>query len=140
MALTRLTHEPLPPLASEPGPDDSGAELIFHGYVRGQEGGTPIRALYYEAYEEMAAKELERVAQEALARFPIAALRCWHRIGEVPVGAPSLRIVIRSKHRAEALEAMAWFIDQLKQHVPIYKWAVDARGHRRPCGEPGAAP
>ena len=33
-------------------------------------------------------------------------------------------MVIWSKHRREGLEAMDWFISELKKHVPIWKWAI----------------
>ena len=138
MARTWIGKGPLPALLTEQAPSEAGAELVFHGLVRRLEEGTPIHALYYEHYEGMAEAELERVAQDTIARFPIDDLRCWHCIGEVPVGQAALRIVVWSKHRVEALDAMTWFITQLKDRVPIYKWAVDAAGKRQPCGDPVA--
>lgn len=136
MTRTWIVQGPLPALLAEQAPDEAGAELVFHGRVRGLEEGAPIRALYYEHYEGMAEAELERVAQDAVDRFPIDDLRCWHCSGEVPVGQPALRVIVWSKHRAEAFDAMTWFIAQLKDRVPIYKWAVDAQGNRHPCGKP----
>ena len=51
-----------------------------------------------------------------------------------------MRVTIRSTHRAEGLEAMAYFISALKKRVPIWKWAVTADGERFPSqhGELGA--
>lgn len=136
MTRTWIVQGPLPALLTEQAPNEAGAELVFHGLVRGLEDGTPIHALHYEHYEGMAEAELERVARDTIARFAIEDLRCWHCVGEVPVGQAALRIIVWSKHRVEALDAMTWFIAQLKERVPIYKWAVDAEGQRRPCGKP----
>ena len=128
MVETRLIDGPLPPLeetlaqldaGSGPAVNDSGAQLIFHGQVRGTEGGRPITALDYEAYDGMAQAELQAIARETADRYPIHQLLCLHRIGPVPVGAAALRVAVRSAHRAEALEAVAHFINLLKDRVPI---------------------
>jgi len=42
----------------------------------------------------------------------------------VAVGEVSFVLIVESAHRAEALAAMADFIDRLKQDVPIWKRAV----------------
>ena len=131
---TRIIDGPLPPLddAVVSGDGESGAELIFHGRVRATEDGRPIVALDYEAYGGMAEKELQAVAEETAAKFPLHVLHCLHRIGQVPVGDASLRVTIRAAHRAEAIQALAHFIDQLKDRVPIWKWGVTAEGERFP--------
>jgi molybdopterin synthase catalytic subunit len=131
-----LTREPLPRWETSDGPDGSGAEILFHGRVRGREGDREIIAIDYEAYEPMARLELERLAAEVLDRFPIAELSCSHRIGVVPVGEASLRVVLRSTHRAEAIEALAWFVRELKVRVPIWKWGLTAAGERFPSQTP----
>lgn len=139
MVETRIVDGPLPPieetlaqLDAASARDQSGAQLIFHGQVRGTEGGRSITALDYEAYDGMAQAELQAIAQETARRFPIHHLLCLHRIGLVPVGEASLRVAIRSAHRAEALQALAHFIDRLKDRVPIWKWGLTAEWERFP--------
>ncbi len=133
---THITDQPLPPLEADDSQQELGAELIFHGRVRGSEDGRAIVALEYERYEGLAEKELERVARDAAQRFPIDRLVCWHRVGRVEVGEASMRVVVWSCHRREGLQAMDWFISALKQRVPFWKWAVTADGERFPstCG------
>lgn len=114
------------PLPGEHDASGAGALLTFEGVVRPLENARPLRALRYEAYEPMASRELERLAAEAIARHGLLALAVHHSRGRVPVGHCSLRLVIRSAHRAEALAAAAEFIDRLKRDVPIWKrpeWA-----------------
>ena len=111
---------------------EKGAELIFNGRVRGTEHGKKIQMLEYEQYEEMAENELRIIAQETQNKFPIKDLLCRHRIGEVKVGETSLHVSVWSKHRKEGLEAMTFFIIELKKRVPIWKWAVLENGEKIP--------
>ncbi|MFQ6677105.1 MAG: molybdenum cofactor biosynthesis protein MoaE [Fidelibacterota bacterium] len=109
-----------------------GAELIFNGRVRATENDETITALEYEQYEGMAETELKQLAEEAVKKFPIHNLLCKHRVGRVNVGETSLHIVIWSKHRQEGIDAMSWFIVELKKRVPIWKWAIMEDGKRVP--------
>lgn len=109
-----------------------GAELIFNGRVRATEHGKKITALEYEQYEGMAEAELIQLAKDTCAKFPIHDLFCKHRIGKVDIGETSLHVVICSKHRQEGIDAMSWFIIELKKRVPIWKWAILEDGSRIP--------
>ena len=120
------------PFDSNDNQKEKGAELIFNGRVRGTEHGEKIKMLEYEQYEEMAEKELRSIAQETQNKFPIKDLLCRHRIGKVKVGETSLHVSIWSKHRKEGLEAMSFFIIELKKRVPIWKWAILENGEKIP--------
>ena len=100
--------------------------------MRATEHGENIIALEYEQYDGMAETELTQLANETCKKFPIHDLFCNHRIGKVSVGETSLHVVIWSKHRKEGLEAMIWFISELKKRVPIWKWAILEDGTRIP--------
>ena len=132
MVITRIIKNKIPALASHESHTRDGAELQFYGRVREMENGQPIVALDYEYYEGMAEKELQKLGEETMSRFAINQLDCIHRVGKIPVGEASLRVVIWSKHRVEALDAMAWFISQMKRDVPIWKNAVLKDGSRIP--------
>ena len=120
------------PFDSNDNQKEKGAELIFNGRVRGTENGKKIKMLEYEQYEYMAEKELRDIAQETQNKFRIKDLSCRHRIGEVKVGETSLHVSIWSKHRKEGLEAMSFFIIELKKRVPIWKWAILENGEKIP--------
>lgn len=116
---------PLPPApAPPPVGDETGALLVFEGLVRRSEDGRPLAALDYEAYEPMATRQLTELARLILSRHALLAIEVTHSRGRVPVGAPSLRVVITAAHRAEALAAMGEYIDLLKRDVPIWKKPV----------------
>ncbi len=134
MVVTELVAGPLPQLLEVKGLTETGAEVIFHGRVRDREQGQEIVALYYEAYVPLADTELRAIGEETVSRFSLLDLTCLHRIGEVPVGAVSLRVVARAPHRAGALEAVTWLVDRLKRRVPIWKWGLRSSGERFPSG------
>jgi molybdopterin synthase catalytic subunit len=117
-----LSLEELKP-AAVPFPEDgaTGAIVEFYGIVRGHEQDREIGALHYEAYEEMARKQFEKIIAELNALHPIHSIALTHRIGPVPVGQPSLHVRVRSAHRAEAFAFASRLIDRMKQDVPIWK-------------------
>lgn len=85
-------------------------------------------ALDYEAYQEMALKELTGLAADARSRFPIIKLAIMHRLGRVRVTEPSVIIAVSCPHRAESFEACRFLIDGLKAKVPIWKKEVWSDG------------
>jgi molybdopterin synthase catalytic subunit len=103
---------------------EAGAVVTFDGVVRALEGDRKIQALDYEVYEPMASRELGRLAADLLGSCGVLAIDAWHSRGRVQVGAVSFRLVVRSAHRKEALQAMDRFIDCMKRDVPIWKRAV----------------
>jgi len=132
MIKIEIINGPIEFFRNEDSRQNDGAELIFNGRVRVTENGENITALEYEQYEGMAKAELTQLAEETCKKFPIHDLFCKHRIGRVDVGETSLHVVIWSKHRKEGLEAMTWFISELKKRVPIWKWAILKDGMRIP--------
>ena len=102
-------------------PED-GAVSAFLGVVRDREDGRPIRAIHYQAYEAMAAKELAKIAAEARASWKVSVV-IFHRTGRVAVAEPSLIVAVRGKHRREAFEAVEFVVEQVKQRATI--WKVD---------------
>ena len=132
IVITEIISGPLPSLPSENSRTNDGAELVFNGRVREKEDGRKIIALDYEHYKGMAENELQILADNTVKKFKINDLFCYHRIGSVPVGQSSLHVSIWSKHRRESIDAMDFFIKELKKSVPIWKWAILTSGDRVP--------
>ncbi|MGA2584710.1 MAG: molybdenum cofactor biosynthesis protein MoaE [Tepidisphaeraceae bacterium] len=116
----RIVDGPVPPmdLWDVPG---AGAIISFAGNVRPTEHDQPIHGLEYEAYQPMAQRQIEIIARELIESHKLLGMRIEHSVGWVPVGQCSFRLEIAGRHRAEALSAMAEFIDRLKRDVPIWK-------------------
>ncbi len=121
---------PLPDCPAEPpaspGDGDAGASLCFEGLVRAREEGRQISGLEYEVYEPMAERELERLAEIAARVSGVLDVSVEHSRGCVPVGERAFRLRVAAVHRAEALRAVAEFIDGLKRDVPIWKKPIYA--------------
>ena len=101
-------------------PED-GATAAFEGIVRNHTRGRRTLYLDYEAYEDMALKQMDELAGRALAEFKIRDVAIVHRLGRLEIGETSVLIVVASAHRAAAFEACRWLIDTLKRTVPIWK-------------------
>jgi MoaE-MoaD fusion protein len=115
---------------------DDGAAVVFEGVVRNQTRRRKTLHLDYEAYEEMARKEMESLAAQALEKFAIRDVALVHRLGRLEIGETSVLIVVVSAHRAAAFEACRWLIDTLKRTVPIWKKEYFEDGAVWADGEP----
>jgi molybdopterin synthase catalytic subunit len=105
-------------VASDPA---CGAVVTFIGTVRDNNTGRQVRYLEYEAFEPLAIKAFERIAQEAAARWPDVRLAIHHRTGRVEIGEASVVIAVASPHRADAFAVSRYAIERLKQIAPIWK-------------------
>ncbi len=115
---------------------EDGAVLAFEGVVRNQTRGRKTMYLVYEAYEEMALAQLEKLAAEALEKFQARDVAIVHRLGRMEIGETSVLIAVASSHRAAAFEACRWLIDTLKRTVPIWKKEFFEDGAVWADGEP----
>lgn len=106
------------------GRNDVGAVVTFTGLCR-DEGGQ-LDALELEHYPGMAETELARIADEALARWPLGGLTVIHRHGRIETGQNIVLVVAASAHRQAAFEAASFLMDYLKSRAPFWK-----KEHRR---------
>lgn len=108
----------------------SGACVLFEGVVRDHHEGRAVERLEYEAYEEMAQRQLEAVAREVMADFAgreVFDIGIHHRIGPLTVGETSLLVAVSAAHRQDAFEAALRAVDRVKETVPVWKkeWGPD---------------
>jgi MoaE-MoaD fusion protein len=115
---------------------EDGAAVVFEGVVRNQTRGRKTLYLDYEAYEEMALRQMETLAEQALRQFQIRDLAIVHRLGRLQIGEISVLIVVASAHRSAAFDACHWLIDTLKRTVPIWKKEYFEDGAVWADGEP----
>jgi molybdopterin synthase catalytic subunit len=135
VALTRETIKAEKIVAASKCGED-GALVVFDGIVRNHSRGRRTLYLDYEAYEEMAARQMKELGRQALDRFSIRHVTIVHRLGRLEIGETSVLIVVASAHRTAAFEASRWLIDTLKQTVPIWKKETFADGAVWAPGEP----
>ncbi|HUO25343.1 MAG TPA: molybdenum cofactor biosynthesis protein MoaE [Candidatus Aquilonibacter sp.] len=115
---------------------EDGAAVMFEGVVRNQTRGRNTLYLDYEAYEEMALRQMESLAEQALRQFQIREVAVVHRLGGLQIGDTSVLVAVVSAHRAAAFDACRWLIDTLKRTVPIWKKEYFEDGAVWADGEP----
>jgi molybdopterin synthase catalytic subunit/molybdopterin converting factor small subunit len=108
----------------------AGGTALFLGTVRDHTGANPVERLEYTAYEEMAELQLRRVAEEAAERWSLAGVAILHAMGDLAVGDVTVVVACSAAHRADALEACRYAIDQVKLRVPIWKKEIGPGGSR----------
>jgi len=137
-AVIRLTRETIDAerLVRLAKQGEDGAVVVFDGIVRNNSRGRQTLYLDYEAYEEMASKQMNELASQAVTRFGVRHVSIVHRLGRLQVGETSVLIIVASAHRAQAYEASRWLIDTLKKTVPIWKKETFVDGAVWADGEP----
>jgi molybdopterin synthase catalytic subunit len=98
-----------------------GAVASFVGLVRATDGDTRIEAMTLEHYPGMTERMLERIEDEARARWRLAASLIIHRVGRLAPGERIVLVATASAHRQDALDACAFLIDWLKTKAPFWK-------------------
>jgi molybdopterin synthase catalytic subunit len=103
---------------------EAGAIATFIGTTRNNNEGRKVIALDYEAYPEMAEKELTRLGEEARRKWQICRMAIVHRVGPVQITEPSVMIAVSAAHREAAFAACRFAIEEIKKTVPIWKKEV----------------
>jgi molybdopterin synthase catalytic subunit len=124
------------PLIEKVQQSGSGALVLFLGVVRDEDQGRKVRYLEYDAYRSMAEKEMRRVGEEVVARWPSTRIAMRHRVGRLAVRETALIVAVSAPHRSEAFEACRHAIDRIKEIVPIWKKEVWEDGEAWLDGRP----
>jgi molybdopterin synthase catalytic subunit/molybdopterin converting factor small subunit len=116
-----------------------GGTVLFCGTVREWTGGRQTTHLFYEAYSEMAVRQMERIEAEVKARWPGVRTLQWHRVGRLEPTDIAVICGASAPHRADAFDAARALIERLKAEVPIWKKEFYADGdaewkENRGCG------
>jgi len=101
--------------------DGSGGIAIFIGTVRNATKSKTVTHLEFEAYQPMAIKEMQKIADAAKEKWNLHKIAIYHRVGTLLVGEMPVVIAVSSAHRATAFEVCRYIIDTLKETVPIWK-------------------
>jgi molybdopterin synthase catalytic subunit len=98
-----------------------GSRCTFIGTVRNESFGEPASHLEYEAYPSMAIRELRRIGEQAVLRWPQARVAVAHRIGRLELEEASVVVAVAAETSDDAIAACTMVIDELKVRVPIWK-------------------
>lgn len=103
---------------------NSGCVNMFVGIVRPFANSRIVRHLEFEIYDQMAKKEMQKIAETTTSRWEINKVLIHHRTGIVKANEIPVIIAVSAKHRRQAIEACHYIIDTLKSTVPIWKKEV----------------
>ena len=118
-----ITDEPLDSeaVSARVRADDNGAIVVFEGVTRNHNEGRGVEFLEYEAYRPMAENKIREIIGEMRGKFEIDLVAIAHRTGRVDIGEKSMVVAVSAAHRRPAFEATLYFVDRLKEIVPIWK-------------------
>jgi molybdopterin synthase catalytic subunit len=133
--LTRIEPGPLDVAAAMTAAStpDAGGIAVFVGTVRAsaaveEHAGDPVVRLDYDVHVDLAERRLAEIAGEASDKWELLRVVAIHRSGTCDLGEPTVVVACSAPHRAEALDACRWVIDEIKATVPIFKREVYADG------------
>ena len=106
----------------------AGGTVLFIGSVRDHNEDGTVSEIYYEAYKEMAEKNLTEIEIEARKKCNIKKFVAVHRTGNLKVGEVAVAVAASAEHRKEAFEACRYGIDEIKIRLPIWKKEVSDSG------------
>jgi molybdopterin synthase catalytic subunit len=126
MSVTFLSRGPIrvEALVAEVASPLRGATAIFLGTVRAAPEDGPVSRIEYSGYDEMVEAEWSRITAEAGQRWPEVAVVGRHRLGDVPLGEASMAVAVGAGHRADALDACRWVVEEAKHRLPVWKREV----------------
>ena len=118
-----LTNDPIDSqaLIDRVSTPSCGAVCLFLGTVREFTHDKRTTHLIYEAYPEMALKQMRAILEEAATHWPVPRLGVIHRLGPLGLGEVSIAVAVATPHRGESFEACRWIMDTIKERVPIWK-------------------
>jgi molybdopterin synthase catalytic subunit len=105
-----------------------GGIATFIGCARDFSEGREVTQISFDAYGSMAVAEMNKLRDEAITKFGLLDARIVHRVGVVGAGDQIVFIAAGAEHRAPALQACQWLIDELKRRVPIWKKEITPQG------------
>jgi len=108
--------------------NSAGGTVLFIGSVRDHNEDGTVSEIYYEAYKEMAEKNLTEIEIEARKKWNIKKFVAVHRTGKLKVGEVAVAVAASAEHRKEAFEACRYGIDEIKIRLPIWKKEVSDSG------------
>ncbi len=107
-----------------------GATAVFVGNMRNLNLGDTVIRMDLEHYPGMTERRLERIAEEAIARWDLVDALVIHRVGEIHPGDPIVLVAVWSIHRGAAFDACRYIIENLKHSAPFWKKEFLSAGDR----------
>lgn len=105
---------------------DAGALVSFNGIVRNDGGAMSVMEI--EHYPGMTERALEKIRDEAVARWSLVDAMVIHRYGKLKPGETIMMVATAARHRADAFAAAEFLMDYLKSRAPFWKKEIGGDG------------
>ncbi|MCL6515796.1 molybdenum cofactor biosynthesis protein MoaE [Alicyclobacillus sp.] len=105
-----------------------GGIVLFTGTVREWTSGRQTVYLEYEAYRDMAIRQMQAIARDVCRQWPGTLPLQWHRVGRLYPTDIAVICAAAAPHRQTAFDAARTLIERLKKEVPIWKKEIYADG------------
>ncbi len=116
-----------------------GALATFIGRMRDVNEGVGVERMTLEHYPGMTERHLERLAEQARARWSLDEVLIVHRVGTVTPTEALVLVATWSCHRAHAFESCRHVMEDLKSSAPFWKREETTSGARWVAGNtPGS--
>jgi molybdopterin synthase catalytic subunit len=89
-----------------------------------------VHALTLEHYPGMTQTSLQSIAEQAMTRFNLHAVRVVHRVGTFLPSDAIVWVGVAASHRQAAFDGCAYVMDYLKTQAPFWKKEVTPAGER----------
>lgn len=107
-----------------------GAVVSFLGTVRDMNEGASVAEMELEHYPGMTEQAIERIVDQARARWPLYGALVIHRVGPLKPLEQIVLVACSAAHRGEAFAACEFIIDYLKTEAPLWKKEQTPNGAR----------
>ena len=107
-----------------------GAIVSFVGTVRDMNDGASVAEMELEHYAGMTEQSIEKIVDQAKARWPLFGARVVHRVGPLKPSEQIVLVACTAAHRGEAFAACEFIIDYLKTEAPFWKKEQTPQGAR----------
>ena len=103
--------------------DEIGAITSFVGIVRNTSDSEEKRVIGMEVehWEERGKTSMTDIATRLGEKYGLVGVRIFHVYGKLSIGDPIVYVVLASRHRKEAFEAMEEAIHLYKTESPVWK-------------------
>lgn len=99
----------------------TGAVVTFIGTVRDRNEDRAVQAMELEHYPGMTERSIHAMAQAAVQRFGLRAVRVIHRVGPLRPLDQIVLVAVSAAHRGEAFQGCEFLMDYLKIAAPFWK-------------------
>ena len=98
-----------------------GATASFVGTMRNHNEGDAVARMTLEHYPAMTQRELDKIIDDAMSRWPLIDALIVHRVGDILPGEPIVLTAVVSAHRAAAFDACRFLMEALKSEATFWK-------------------